>query len=366
MKQGKNTWGRRRVTAVIAGITGVAAVTVGAVLCVSAAVDGTPQATGIPAYAPANSDTLVVAPYTENWWAKITAMAPRDFMLDQITPDHELRIAHIGYSRSQDTVERPVPGPLRVFFIEATDAGEAGRIATWLKSAPGYDHRAIHVSGNVIAITAPWIKDYNPPSQSMASEPQFKTALTDKKASMWFSPVREAASLTGTGNPEKTKALETYVEKGMGFSADTAWSGTSSDGQSWSGTFTVGGVDPARVNFTDASAALMSQRKVLATIDAKPGQNTKSTYQVSDPGLSAVLATATVSVPSAGSLGANTMPLNVPSVQDAKMTAVQNLTTLTRAATGDPGDSESVISRSMSANGTEMVLSFTYAPTQEK
>ncbi|GAA4054227.1 hypothetical protein GCM10023063_48520 [Arthrobacter methylotrophus] len=131
--------------------------------------------------------------------------------------------------------------------------------------------------------------------------------------------------------------METYVEKGMGFSNDTAWSGTSSDGQSWSGTFTAGGVDPARVNFTDASSALMSQRKVLATMDTKPGQNTKSTYLVSDPGLSAVLTTTTVSVSSAGSLGTNAMPSNVPSVQDAKMTAVQNLTTLTRAATGDPG-----------------------------
>ncbi|WP_345054215.1 hypothetical protein [Arthrobacter methylotrophus] len=104
-------------------------------LLINTAAEGTPQATGIPAYAPANSDTLVVAPYTENWWAKITAMAPREFMLDQITPDHDLKIAHIGYSRSQDTVERPVPGPLRVFFIEAADAAEAGRIATWLKSA---------------------------------------------------------------------------------------------------------------------------------------------------------------------------------------------------------------------------------------
>jgi hypothetical protein len=152
----------------------------------------------------------------------------------------------------------------------------------------------------------------------------------------------------------------------MGFSADTAWSGTSSDGQSWSGKFAAGGVDASRINFTEASSALMSQRKVLATMDATPGQNTKSTYQISDPGVSAVLTTTTVSSPSAGSLGTNALPSNIPTVRDAAMTAVQDLTTWTRAATGDAGASESITSRSMSANGSEMVMSLTYDQAEAK
>lgn len=366
MSKDKNTKRRRiRAVAVGAGLTGAAAAVGLALILGNQASPGTPQSSSIPAYAPANSDTLVLAPYTSTWWTKVTAMAPRELMLNGLTPDDGLRIEHIGYSRSQDTAERPVPGPLRVFYIEASDDDEAQRIMDWLSTAPGFDHRIVHREGKVLTITAPWIADYTAPSQTMASVAGYKAELTDKQATMYFNPKLEVASLAGTAGGEKAKVLTTYMEKGLGFSDGTAWTGTSRDGDSWSGNFVSGGVDPAQLNFPEVTNVLASQQKIVASYkDVPVGEQptTRTGYDILDPGMSVILQSSTVSAPSqAGQLGSNMLPADVPKIDGAEVTAVQNLNVLTGAATGVQGVSERTLSRSISASKDKMVMTFTYS-----
>jgi hypothetical protein len=358
---------RRRIRTVAAGV-GIAGVAATVGLCLflgNQASPGTPQSSGIPSYAPANSDTLVLAPYTSSWWSKVTAMAPRELMLNGLTPDPGLKIEHIGYSRSQDTAERPIPGPLRVFYIEASDDAEAQRIMDWLGTADGFEHRVVHRDGKVLAITVPWVTDYSVPAQNMASIAGFKAELTEKQASMYFNPKLEVASLAGSAGGEKAKVLTTYMEKGLGFSDDTAWSGTSRDGDSWSGNFVSGGVDPARLNFPEVSSTLAAQQKIVASYKDKPvgdQPTTRSGYDILDPGLSAILGSSTVSAPSQKSqLGGNTLPADLPKVDGAEVTALQNLNVLDSAATGVHGVSERTLSRSISASRDKMVMSFTYS-----
>lgn len=366
---------RRRIRTVVAGagIAGVAAA-VGMCLFLGNQVSaGTPQSSGIPSYAPANSDTLVLAPYSSSWWSKVTAMAPRELMLHGLVPDPGLKIEHIGYSRSQDTVERPVPGALRVFYIEGSDDAEAQRIMDWLSTAPGFEHRVVHRDGKVLTITVPWVTDYTAPAQNMASVAGYKAELTDKQATMYFNPKLEVASLAGPAGGEKAKVLTTYMEKGLGFSDDTAWTGTSKDGDSWSGAFVSGGVDPARLNFSEASNALTAQQKIVASYKDKPvaaNPTTRSGYDILDPGLSVLLGSSTVSAPSQkGQLGANALPSDLPKVDGAEVTALQNLNVLDNAASGVQGVSERTLSRSISASRDKMVMSFTYSsdnPPAEK
>jgi hypothetical protein len=364
---------RIRTVAAGAGIAGVAA-TVGLCLFLgNQASAGTPQSSGIPAYAPADSDTMVLAPYTPDWWSKVTAMAPRELMLRGLTPDAGLKIEHIGYSRSQDTAERPIPGALRIFYIEASDDAEAQRIQDWLSTASGFEHRIVHRDGKVLAITVPWVTDYATPSQNMASVAGYRAELTDKQASMYFNPKLEVASLTGPAGGEKAKLLTTYMEKGLGFSADTAWTGTSKDGNSWSGSFVSGGVDPARLNFPEASSALAAQQKIVASYTEKDSgeqKTTRSGYDILDPGMSVLLGSSTVSAPSQKiQLGSNPLPPDVPKVDGAEVTALQNLNVLDGAATGVQGVSEQTLSRSISASRDKMVMSFTYSsdnPPAEK
>lgn len=367
MVKDKNTSRRRKIGVVAGlGIAGAAAAVGGALLLGSTSA-GTPQSTLIPASAPADSDTLVVAPYSSSWWSKVAAMAPQELMLRGLTPDPGLKIEHIGYSRSQDPVKRPIPGPLRVFYIEASDDAEAQRIMDWLGQAPGYDHRIVHRDGKVLSITAGWITDYKAPEQNMASVAGYRADLTDRQGSMYFNPKLEVASLTGKDGGDKAKALTTYMEKGLGFSNDTTWTGTSGDGDTWSGAFVAGGVDPARIDFNQANTALMGQQKVIATYTEKDAavrqQGTRSTYQVVDPGVAAILDSSTVVAPSQkGQLGANSLPADVPKVDGAEVTALQNLNTLDATASGVQGVSEATLSRSISASKDKMVVSYKFAP----
>lgn len=365
---------RLRMAVAGAGIAGVAAaVGVGLFLGNQAASSGTPQSTSIPAFAPANSDTLVLAPYTSTWWSKVAAMAPRELMLRGLTPPDDLKLENIGYSRSQDTVERPIPGALRVFYIEASDDAEAERVMDWLSTAPGFDHRVVHRDGKVLTITVPWVTDYTAPAQNMASVAGYRSELTDKQASMYFNPKLEVASLTGPAGGEKAKVLTTYMEKGLGFSDDTAWTGTSKDGDSWSGAFVSGGVDPARLNFPEASEALAAQQKIVASYKDRPDgeqQTTRSGYDILDPGMSVLLGSSTVSAPSQKTiLGGTPLPPDLPKVDGAEVTALQNLNVLDSAASGAQGVSERTLSRSISASRDKMVMSFTYSqdiPESEK
>lgn len=364
MKQQARPGSRAGITAVIAGAAAIVAVAGGAVLLTSQSGQGTAVATDIATMAPADSGTLVLAPYSGTWWSKVAAMAPRELMLEDLTPPEDLGIEEVGYSSSPDPVKREIDnsGPLRIFYIEARDDDSAKRIADWLKEAPGYDHRIIHLNGRILSITATWVKEYSAPAQSMATVGSFKPQLSDKQASMWFNPAQDVTALTGSADSKSAAALKKYLEKGLGFSADAAWNGASTDGSSWSGTFGSGNVDPARIDFSQASAALMPT-KVLAEVVGPATQNTKTGYRILDPGVGSVLNASVVKAEGQPSqLGSSGIVPPVKAVPDAKVTAMMNLNEWTRAASGDPSIQESVLSRSLSANGSEMNLQLTYVP----
>lgn len=371
MGRNRTTKGRRlRAAAAGAGIAGVAALVGVALLLGGHTSQGTPESTSIPSYAPANSDTFVVAPYTSSWWSKLTAMAPRELMLRDLAPDAGLGIEHIGYSRSQDTAERPIPGALRVFYIEAANDDEARRVKDWLAGAAGFDHRIVRQEGKVLTITVPWVTDYSTPARSMATVAGYRAGLTDTTASMYYNPKLEVASLAGAAGAEKTRLLSTYMEKGLGFADDTAWTGTSRDGDSWAGDFVSGGVDPARLDFQEVTSVLSSQQRIIASYKDTPvaeQPTVRSGYDILDPGMSVILGSSTVSARSQKiPLGAHPLPPGLPAVDGAEVTAIQNLNVLDAAATGVQGIQERTLSRSISASRDKMIIAFTYAQDPAK
>ncbi|ACL42125.1 hypothetical protein Achl_4174 (plasmid) [Pseudarthrobacter chlorophenolicus A6] len=364
MKQHPPRKSRARIAAVVAGAAAVVAVAGAAVLIPANSSQEPAVTTDIAALAPANSGTLVLAPYSTSWWSKVAAMAPRELMLQDLTPPEDLNIDEVGYSSSPDPEQRDIAGtgPLRVFYIEAKDEDSAQRIAHWLGEASGNDHRNVHRNGRILAVTAVWVKDYPVPSQSMASVPSFKPSLSGKQAAMWFNPGQDVGALAGSPDSDSAKALRTYLEKGLGFSADAAWNGSSTDGNSWNGTFGAGNIDPARINFTEASAALTPQ-KVLSEFVGPTNGNTRTDYRIIDPGAGSFLASSVVRAEGQdGTLGAGGVPPAVQPVDHAKVTAMIDLNAWNRAATGDLAIQESVLTRAISANGSEMNLQLTYSP----
>lgn len=362
--QPSNRRTRVRITVAIVGAAAAVAVAGGAVLLSNQAQEQVPVSTEIASMVPADSGTLVLAPFSDSWWSKVTAMAPRELMLDDLTPPQDLGIEEIGYSSSPDLIKREISGtgPLRVFYIESENDESAQRIADWLSGAPGYDHRLVHRNGRILSITATWVKEYPVPATSMAAVAEFKPEISDQRASMWFKPLQDVTALTGAADSDSSKALKTYLEKGLGFSSDAAWTGTSTDGASWSGTFSAGNVSAARIDFKEASAALMPQ-KVLAEVMGPVTSNTKTEYRIVDPGVGSVLnASVATAEGQEGKLGTSSAVPGVKAVADAKVTAMINVNEWNRAATGDLAIQESVLSRAFSANGSEMNLQLTYAP----
>ncbi|WP_422758823.1 hypothetical protein [Paenarthrobacter sp. C1] len=215
------------------------------------------MATAIPALAPADADTLVLAPYSESWWAKVGAMAPADTRLAELNASSfSGDIKAIGYSRSQDHEKHDIPmtGPSRLFYIEASSTDAAQKIAEWLKSANGFEGRRVFVEGSTVVIGQSWLTSFKAPEQTMAGAGGYAGVLTTTEGSMYRNPDNEVRSLTGPDDTASARALTAVMRNGFGFTEGTTWVGTSPDGTSWSGDFRSGGVDPEQINFTGPEA----------------------------------------------------------------------------------------------------------------
>lgn len=357
---------RRRWPAAAAAAV-AAAVIVGSALLLPSVLDRSGESSAvvpagpavIPAVAPADSDTFVLAAYSPEWWAKIAAMAsPESRMLEADPVPAGFTLDRIGYSRSPDKEKRDVPmtGPLRLFYLEAPSAEEAGKIAAWLQTAPGYENRRIHVLERVIIVSPTWVPSYTPPVTTMATVPGYKVDEGPGKGTYWMNVDQETASLTGGSSEGAAKAAESFIRHGLGFAEGTTWLGTSDAGDSWAGRFAAGGVKPETINFGTVNLDVRATEVVLATrkegnvnykiLGASPAQALDAAH-ITAEGQSGVLGT--------GDKG------TFPEVTKPVVSASLNVTGWDAAFTGRSGANENVATRNISANESEMVLSFGFA-----
>lgn len=313
----------------------------------------------IPAFAPADADTFVLAPYSAAWWAKIAAMASPESRMPESDPvPAGFRLDRIGYSRSPDKEKRDVPmtGPLRLFYLEAPSAEEAARIADWLQTAPGNENRRISVSDRVIIITPTWVSSYQAPEKPITAVPGYRTNEEPGKGTYWMNVDQETVSVAG-GADEATKTAATaLVRNGMGFAEGTTWLGTSDAGDSWAGRFTAGGVKPENINFDTVRADVATTEKVLAA--TKSGN---VNYKVMASTAAQVLTTTRITAEGqSGHLGTGDL-IDFPKVTAPVVSASTEVTDWNAALSGRYGAKENVATRNISANESEMVVSFGFA-----
>lgn len=313
----------------------------------------------IPAFAPADADTFVLAPYSADWWAKIAAMAsPESGILQSDPVPAGFRLDRIGYSRSPDHVKRDVSmtGPLRLFYLEAPTAEEATRIGEWLQTAPGNDRRRVTVSDRVIIITPTWVSSYEAPETPITAVPGYRTDETPGKGTYWMNVDQETASIAG-GADEATKTAATaLVRNGMGFAQGTTWLGTSDAGDSWAGRFAAGGVKPENINFDTVRKDVAATEKVLTA--SKEGN---VSYKVLASSASQVLTTTRITAEGqSGNLGTGDL-VDFPKVTAPVVSATTEVTDWNAALSGRYGTKENVATRNISANESEMVVSFGFA-----
>lgn len=310
----------------------------------------------VPALAAADSDTVVLAPSTGEWWKKITAMAPASMGLQDLDPAKAgAPVLRLGYSRGPDhaTHEIPNTGPLRLLYLEEANAEDANTVANWLRYQPRFDNRRVHVQDRTVIVGQSWDDAYAVPEKGMQSLAAYKPGDGTAQGSMWMNVDQEIVALTGGADTKSGKVYSAVLAKGIGFKAGTTWTGFSDNGDVWSGDFTSGGVDKAQINFDNARAAVDADRKVLAE-----GKDGSVTTRLVDAGTGTMLYGAAITADGKTMGGASTK--NFPMVDNQVVSVINNVTTWTAAATGTYSGPESINQRTISANEKSMVVGFTY------
>lgn len=339
----------------------------GTALVIGAAERNAPVASVIAGTAPADADTFVVAPASPSWWSKVADMAPVSMKLTHLDLQSTgAPIARIGYSRSPDHVHREIPktGPLRYVYLETATAADADKVATWLKQTDGFDNRRVYENGQVVIIASGWVTTYTPPAKAMSSVAAYRPTARSTEATMWINEDQQVPSITV--GEDNAKAMTAMLHNGYGFKDGTTWIGNSGDGNTWKGSFTNGGVDKSRINFNQANSSLRATEKILAgspSPSPRPAatSSVNTGYQLIDPGASAVLSSsafAATGQPILGQSRNGTPPLQLG---DSLVTSTVDVTGWNAAFSGVYSGQEDVLTQTVSANDTDMSITFTYA-----
>lgn len=311
----------------------------------------------VPALAAADSDTVVLAPYSADWWKKIASMAPAQTGLLTADPSKAgAPILRLGYSRGPDHAKHDIPmtGPLRLVYLETASSEDANKVAAWLQRAPGFDSRRVHVQDRTVVVGQSWDADYAVPEKAMTTISDYIPGDGTKQGSMWMNLDQEKVSLTG-GADTKTGALyATIMSKGAGFKPGTTWTGLSDNGDSWTGDFRSGGVSKELINTSGAQEAVTSTEKVL--YESTSGN---ATTKIIDPGAGNLM-TSTSIVAGGNRFGGGTTSADFPKVENQIVSIVSDVTKWNAAASGNYSGEEAINQRAISASEKSMIVSYTY------
>lgn len=358
LSKAKRATSRRRVLTAVAAL-GSAALAAGVLLTVLTGFSTSAVATSIPALAPADSDTFVVAPYSESWWKSVAAMAPAETGVNSLDlAAAGVQIKAVGYSRGTDHEEREVPmtGPLRTLYIEAADPDAAQKLAAWFRSAAGFEGRQVFVHGSTVVVAQSWVKEYRLPEKTMDTVAEDMGTMSSGRGSMYRSPDLEVKTLAGGESTDHGKAMTAVMRSGFGFTKDTTWLGTSTDGSAWEGDFRTGGVDPEQINFDLARNALEATAvKVAEVVD----DNVK--YEGFSSRAGEILMTSKFRSADGGTLGLAGGSAQVPpAVKGEVVSVVSDVTGWSSAASGIYSSRENIETQSVSASEDSMAILLTY------
>lgn len=313
----------------------------------------------VPALAAADSDTVVMAPFTGDWWRKVAAMAPAATGLLQLEPAKAgAPVLRVGYTRGPDhgTHEIPNTGPLRLVYLETASTDDAATVATWLKNQPGFENRRVHIEDRTVIAGQSWNTTFDLPGKTMASVAGYRPGDGTSQGSMWMNIDQEVVSMAGGADTKNGLAYTAVLAKAVGFEPGTTWLGFSDNGDSWKGDFRSGGVSKDQINLEDAKNTLAATDKVLYEHTAS-GVTTKMVNQ----GPSNILNGTSIS---AGGASMGQAIGKIPGVDDQLVQVVNDVTTWNSAASGTYSGPENLGQRVLSASAKSMVISYSPAVSQ--
>ena len=249
---------RKRVwipAAVLAAVAGVAA-GIGTGLVPAA---GTAGESSISSIAPDDTETLVVAPATDEWWDRVSPLMQPSMKIDSLNPgDAGVDLEYIGYSRSVNHNQegQDVYQSLRRFYVETSSEDDAKTVAKWLSASEGYENRKVDTSGDIVIISHGSGGEFKVPDRSVADILGEGVTPKGSKSSMFKNPQAEGYATTGSPESTGAEALSAVYAKGLGLDAGTTWVGTSSNGKEWTGGYRTGGARTDRLDLSGLSRQL--------------------------------------------------------------------------------------------------------------
>lgn len=308
----------------------------------------------VPALAAADSDTVVLTPFTADWWKKVAAMAPAQTGLLPLDPSKAgAPVLRLGYTRGPDAAKHDIPntGPLRLVYLETASADDAGTVATWLKNQPGYENRRVAVQDRTVIVGQSWNTGFVAPEKSMQTLPAYQPGDGTAQGSMWMNVDQEIVALTGGADTKTGKVYSAVLSKAIGFKPGTTWTGFSDNGDAWKGDFRSGGIDKNQISFDDTQGVISANEKVLFE-----GKTAESSTQLIDQGAGSMMAGTSITA-DGKTLGVS-VATDFPKVDNPVVSVVNDVTSWTSAATGSYSGGESLGQRTLSANATSMVITY--------
>lgn len=253
----------RKIYAVSAAV--VLALGAGVVATSNAVTAAEAAKTHISDFVPDTADTVVLAPSSKEWWDKVNKMTTLDLGVNDLDPYAAgLQIKTIGYSRTADTTARTLgmTGAIRSIYLESSTDDEASAVEKWFGETSGFASRSVVRKDNVVRITNSWVTDFAIPEKSVSSRSDYSMNKVDDKGLMWINFDNQINSLTNS-KTENKPLVEDYFRKSFAVKQGTSWSGSSSDGATWYGKYTTGGIDMKQFDPESADKALQATKREL-------------------------------------------------------------------------------------------------------
>ena len=244
---------RKRVWIPAAALAAAAGMAAGISTGLVPAVAGPAGESGISAIAPDDSETLVVARATDQWWDRISPLMQPSTMIDGLDPESSgADLEFIGYSRSVNHAQegQDVYQSLRRFYVEAATDEDARIAADWLSSAEGFQNRRVETQGDIVIVSHGSGGEFKRPDRSVADILGEKVTPRGSKSSMFKNPQADGYATTGSPDSAGAEALSAVYAKGLGLDEGTTWVGTSDDGKEWTGGYRTGGAQADRLDFS--------------------------------------------------------------------------------------------------------------------
>lgn len=227
--------------------------------------------------APADTGNLYITPASSTWWKTISSLSPTSERLQELNPvDSKVALKRFGYTMSKNNIsDSKIAGPLRLGYIETTDAKDAPELVSWLagKSNNGNNFRVFSKDG-VVVIAPSWVRSetdvFTSNTLSTNSKYSNNIKISNRDDKVGFSYIDFSAysnSLFSTKDSSKVPLLKEFFKDQFSVNMDTdVWVGNASSYNTlWYGDLIKGNVAKESIDIDKSKNILSGFQKVVSS-----------------------------------------------------------------------------------------------------